>query len=379
MLAASKVEFVKYFKEIHDSRDDGRTLYPLHEVIFLTIVAVLCGAESWGSIIKFAKVKSDWLRRFFPFENGFPSKSTLSRMYGLIDKKYFESWLTTWSQELFSNFKNEILALDGKSLNGKGKFSTKFQASHLVSLFATEMGVVLAQTSIDEKSNEIPAMKQLLQQTDLSNSTVTIDAMGCQKEISAIIREKNGDYFLAVKENQKFLHEMVEEYFSLNDSAQLSNYYTVDKGHGRIEERLCVYSNDVNFLKLDHGDWQDLRNIVMVESKRHIKGEIETNRRYYISSHQETCAEFLLNCSRKHWGIENQLHWILDVEFNEDKSLIRQDNAAENMGIVRKVVLNMIKQYQKKTGCKDGVKLLRQSATWDIGVAEDILSAWEVN
>lgn len=378
MLAKNHLEFVNFFKEINEVRDDGRLLYPLHEIVFMTVIAVLCGAESWSSIVKFANMKSKWLKQFFPFEHGIPSKSTVSRLFGLIDKRYFESWLRKWTADLFKGFKEEILALDGKSLNAKGKFSSKFQATHLVSLFATEMGIVLAQESIDEKTNEIPAMKSLLEKTDLSGAIVTSDAMGCQKDIAKIIRQQGGDYFLAVKQNQKTLHEMIEEYFNLAKVEDLSKKYTVDKGHGRIEERFCVSTNDVSFLKIDNIGWEDLKSIVMVESRRHINNKIETQKRYYITSLEST-AELYLRCSRKHWSIENNLHWVLDVEFSEDRCLVRQDNAAENMGVVRKVILNALQNYKKVSGTKDGIKRLRESACWDIEFAQKILESWNLN
>lgn len=384
MFARSKKEFITLFDEIVDFRDDCRILYPLSEILFLCLIGTLCGAEGWDELEDFGNLKLEFLRKYFQYEHGVPSKYTISRLIGLIDKKYFESWLSNWTIAMFEDLNNEIIAIDGKSLRGKLKFSDKFQASHVVSMFATKAGLVLSQTTVPEKTNEITAIKDLIKSSNIKGATISIDAIGCQWEIADLIVEKEANYFLALKQNQGNLYSDVESHLNylINKCCDnVSFFEDLDKGHGRVEVRRC-YAASIDPKKIGISDkWKTIKSICMVESERHIKNKVEIAKRYYISS-KNMIAEEQLKCSRSHWGIENNLHWVLDVQFKEDDSLIRQKYAAENMSVIRKLILNLVKKYKKKADIKTSkksVRRLRFGAALSNDVLENLLNDWEVN
>lgn len=342
------------------------------EILLLTLCAVICGAESWDDIELFGEAKLDFLRTFLPFEKGIPSDDTLRRFFRAIDTQQFQrlfvDWIKAW---LNPEVANKVIAIDGKTL--RGSHDGAHSAIHLVSAFACEAGIVLGQVKTSEKSNEIRAIPELLDWLDVRGAIVTIDAMGCQKSITKKIVDKGGDYFIALKGNQESLHEDVKLHFeqpTIKTKANMLFAETVDKGHGRIEVRRCRLSNDIDWLKQRHPAWEKLNCIVAIESERHIGDSVSKETRYFIGSKTVTAQEALV-AIRLHWGIENQLHWVLDMSFGEDQSRIRKQNAPTNVAIIRHAALNMIRQVKIN---RVSVSMMRKSAGWDNSVLANILS-----
>jgi predicted transposase YbfD/YdcC len=342
------------------------------EILLLTLCAIICGAESWDDIELFGEAKLDFLRSFLPFKNGIPSDDTLRRFFRAIDPQQFQRLFVEWIQAWLSpEVANKVIAIDGKTL--RGSHDGAHSAIHLVSAFASEAGIVLGQVNTSEKSNEITAIPELLEWLDVRGAIVTIDAMGCQKSITKKIVDKGGDYFIALKGNQESLHDDVKlhfEYPTREAKTTLLFAETVDKGHGRIEVRRCQLSNDIDWLKQRHPAWEKLNCIVAIESERHIGKSVSKETRYFIGSKTVT-AEEALAAVRLHWGIENQLHWVLDMSFGEDQSRIRQHNAPTNVAIIRHAALNMIRQAKPK---QVSVRMMRKSAGWDNSALANILS-----
>ena len=375
MLATSYTEFVDLFRDIEDPRQDEKLLYPLHEVIFMVMVGVLGGQETWPDIIYFCEHKLHVLRKYFAYENGLPSISTTLRVLALIDKKKMESWLLQHASMLIKSLAKEQICIDGKSLKGKRKFENVCNNTHTLNVFASNLGLVISGISIKEKTNELTAIKELLQNSNLDGATVSIDAIGCQKEITRLIKEKGGDYFLSLKKNQRTLYEDVKSMFESNKTYEKLSTEFVEKGHGRIEHRKCETINDVTWLKTVQPDWIDLESVSMITRTRVLKGSESTQVHYYISSSKDKSSD-ALEKSRNHWLIENQLHWVLDVQFGEDKSLIRKGNAAENMASIRRLVLNICKNYKDKNQIKVSPNKIRKSFSWSESNMEKILDSW---
>jgi len=374
MLAVSHREFISLFNELADPRIEGQLTYPLEEILFLVISAVLSGAEGWRKIVRYGDTKLDLLRKFFPYENGIPSRYTLMTVFSLLDKKTLEHWLLSWTSGYLEDLKGELIAIDGKALKGASKGGKREGPQYLLNAFATGQGLVIGHKAIAAKTNEITAIPELLDKLNIKGSTISIDAIGCQKNIAEKIIEKDADYFLALKGNQGNLFNDVIDYFknTLDTQKELSYHKTIDKGHGRVEVRRCWSSDDIDWLKKNNPGWKNIQTICIVESERHIKGKKVTQKRYYITSNASD-AEKLLGFSRKHWAIENTLHWVLDVQLQEDAAQIRAVNAAENMGVVRKVILNILKIYKQKTKDSASVSTLRMAAAWDDKTAYNIL------
>jgi predicted transposase YbfD/YdcC len=360
------------FGQLNDPRIDRRKLHPLPEILLLTLCAVICGAESWDDIELFGEAKLDFLRTFLPFENGIPSDDTLRRFFRAIDTEQFQrlfvDWIKAW---LNPEIANKVIAIDGKTL--RSSHDGAHSAIHLVSAFASEAGIVLGQVKTSEKSNEITAIPELLDWLDVRGAIVTIDAMGCQKSITKKIVDKGGDYLIALKGNQGSLHDDVKLHFeqpTLEAKANMLFAETVDKGHGRIEVRRCRLSNDIDWLKRRHPAWEKLACIVAIDSERHIGDSVSKETRYFIGSKTMTAKE-ALTAVRSHWGIENQLHWVLDMSFGEDQSRIQKQNAPANVAIIRHAALNMIRQVKTN---RVSVSMMRKSAGWDNSVLANILS-----
>jgi predicted transposase YbfD/YdcC len=286
-----------------------------------------------------------------------------------------EAWLNHQAQLIVSSLQDEMLIFDGKAIKGKNKFSNDRQNTHTLNVFASKLGIALSQKAIPNTGNEITAINEILDNADLTGATVSIDAIGCQFAITEKIIAKGGEYFLALKANQSGLLSDVESIFDAKNTYIPDIFTENDKGHGRIETRICETLNNVEWLKERHPKWINLNSIAKVTSIRRI-GDSETQAiRYYISS-QKADAKTHLARSRKHWCIENNLHWILDVQFHEDACLIRKNNAAENMAVVRKMVLNIIKNYKMQVGSKRSINGLRRSFGWDEGIMVNILDSW---
>lgn len=373
MESKESLGFLDIFGQLDDPRIERRKLHPMPEILLLTLCAVICGSESWEDIEFFGESKLEFLRRYCPYGNGIPSDDTLRRFFRAIDMKQFQELFVEWIRDwLHPAVADKIIAIDGKTL--RGSRDGEQSAIHLVSAFASEAGIVLGQVKTDEKSNEITAIPELLNWLDIRGAIVTVDAMGCQKAIAEKIVNRGGDYLLALKGNQGNLHEDVRFYFEQptpNALELMSLAETVDKGHGRLEIRRCRVSTDIDWLGARHPDWKGLKSIVEIQSERQIGGNVSKEVRYFISSSMQG-AERLLSAVRLHWGIENQLHWVLDMSFGEDQSRIRQKNAPGNIAIIRHAALNMIKQAKRKK--IRSIKLMRKAAGWDNDLLHEILT-----
>ena len=340
--------FSKFFSTLPDPRrtHKGNFLYPFEEILFLTISAIVSDAKSWEQIRVFAEDQQEWLRKFYPYTNGIPSADVLERLFARLDTDAFNECFISWIGEMTGTLKEEIIAFDGKTARGS-KFSGS-PALHMVSAFASNNRVTLGQVAVDEKSNEITAIPKLLDLLTVKGCIVTADAMGCQKEIASKIREKKADYILQVKGNQRTLLEEVENVFSITQTASVD--HRQDFGHGRIESRNCSVITDLTFLD-EKAHWKDIKSIVRLERntvhKQDMKQSIQTS--YYISS-AKFSAEKFNDAIRGHWAIENNLHWSLDVLFQEDASLKKRGNSAKNFNIMTKMALCMIeKENAQKT------------------------------
>jgi len=357
--------FESYFIKLKDPRVDRTKFYPLIEILFVVLCGSICGAESWRDFVDFGKERLDFLKEYYEFKNGIPSKNTFSRVFSALDPEVFKQCFIEWVKSL-QEILNEVIAIDGKTLCNSADSLNGKSALHMVSAFATGAKLILAQQAVDEKSNEITAIPQLLELLDLRGHTVTIDAMGTQKAIAKQIIEQGGDYILALKGNQGTLNEDVRLFLETqlsraNTTAIEDQHYDVDKGYGRIETRHCFISSQINWLNQKE-EWTGLKTIAVIEETQEIKGKESTERRFFISSLPPE-AERLASAVRAHWSVESQVHWVLDVVFNEDQSSVRKDNAAENMALVRHITLNML-NHAKKQIKNVGLKALRKKAGW---------------
>lgn len=340
----------EHFALLEDPRAEHLTDHKLIDIIMIAICAVICGAETWTDIELFGNERFDWLRQFLELENGIPSHDTFGRVFAGIDAEQFQVCFASWVQAVFHATKGQVIAVDGKQARRSHDRTNGKHAIHVISAWATANHLVLGQRKVDEKSNEITAIPELLRLLDVSGCIVTIDAMGCQTEIAEQIIDQEADYVLTVKENQGHLYEDIDLFFQLahqNDFQKINYTFdrTVNKGHGRIETRQCwaISGEDsLQFLR-DHEQWKGLRTIAKVNSQRQVKSKITIETRYYISSLPND-AKKILQAARSHWGVENSLHWVLDVAMGEDDSRIRKDNAPENMAALRRIALNLLKQ-----------------------------------
>ncbi len=357
-----------HFAEMTDPRVEGRSEHTLQDIITIALCAVICGADSWVAVAEFGKAKEEWFATFLALPSGMPVHDTFGRVFGALDPDEFERCFLSWVQTIAEVVEGEVLAIDGKQLRRSHDKRLGKKAIHMVSAWATDNRLVLGQVKVDDKSNEITAIPRLLRVLALKGSIVTIDAMGCQKEIVETIVEQGADYAIALKENQGNLHEDVSELFAHaqeTDFAGLLHSYekTVNGDHGRIEVRECWTLSDL--ASFDYirklPDWEKLQTVAMVRRERQVNGKTTVECSYYISSLPNDAA-LLLETTRKHWHIENKLHWVLDIAFREDECRVRQGNAAENFAILRHIALNLLKQEQT---AQCGVKTKRLKAGWD--------------
>lgn len=360
-----QADLLSHFKTLEDPRVDRTKRYPLIEIIFLIISATVSGCEGWKSIRDFGLLKLDWLRQFLPYENGIPVDDTLARVMRKLNTKQFATCFTSWMQGVTQATDGDIIAIDGKTLRRSYDSEAGKSAIHMVSAWSSANGVVLGQEKAAEKSNEITAIPALLSSLAIKGCLVTIDAMGCQKDIAEQIVKQGGDYLLALKGNQGSLHEEVQSFLTVAKSADFKNveydfHEDVEAGHGRVEVRRAYTIDFKKYQKhLPSGSkWKKLTTLVMVETTREGRDFKTQDRRFYISS-SDASAKLLLNASRKHWGVENSLHWTLDVTFREDESRIRKEAAPENYAIFRHIALNIIR---RNTSIDASVKRKRHMA-----------------
>ena len=356
------------FASLQDPRTGRAKRHEFMDVIVIAICAVICGSDSWVDVELFGKSKKAWLSRMLNLPNGIPSHDTFGRIFAMLDPVQFESCFMEWVEAVNEVVAGQVVAIDGKTIRRSHDRQAGKSAVHMVSAWASANHLVLGQLRVNEQSNEITAIPELLGALDVSGCTVTIDAIGCQKEIAATVTDRGADYVLALKQNQPQLYDDVTEMFDQakrTGFSDLPHHFseTVGKGHGRIEKRRCWAVSDPDHLGYvnDRNEWVSLRTLVMVESERTDIGKTSTQTRYYISSLPND-ARTLLSSVRTHWGIENSVHWVLDVAFSEDDSRVRQGNAAENLSVLRRMALNMLKT---ETTSQGGVAAKRKRAGWD--------------
>lgn len=360
-----QTDLLSHFKTLEDPRIDRTKRYPLIEIIFLIISATISGCEGWKSIRDFGLLKLDWLRQFLPYENGIPVDDTIARVMRKLNTKQFANCFTSWIRAVTKATDGDVIAIDGKTLRRSFNTSDEKSAIHMVSAWSTANGVVLGQEKTAEKSNEITAIRELLNGLAIKGCIVTIDAMGCQKDIAEQIVKQKGDYLLALKGNQGNFHEEVVSFLTVAKEADFKNvehdfHEEIDAGHGRIETRRA-YAIDFKKYKKHMPEglkWKKLTSVVMVETIREGRDFKTMDMRFYISSCAPVAAP-LLGASRKHWAVENSLHWTLDVTFREDESRIRKEAAPENYAIFRHIALNIIR---RNTSIDASVKRKRHMA-----------------
>jgi len=367
MAAPSEVSLHDCFADLQDSRRDHLRLHNLWDIIALTICAVVCGADNWVEVEKYGLRKQGWLEQLLELPNGIPSHDTLGRVFALLDPDAFQRCFGQWTQALVEATKGRLISIDGKTLRGSADRAHGRGALHLVSAWARANHLVLGQVAVADKSNEITAIPELLKLIDVTGAVVTIDAMGCQKEIAAKIIEGKGDYVLALKDNHPTLAEAVSALFREgleNDFADLQHqsYTTHDDAHDRVETRTYHQVKvPATFLE-QHPGWKGLRTLGMIFSERQQgTGPATCHTGFHLSSLPLDVKRFA-NAARGHWSIENNLHWALDVCFDEDGSRLRTDHGPENLAMIRRIAAWLLKQ---ETTAKGGVKCKRKQAGWD--------------
>lgn len=369
MMEPKTPALIEHLEQISDPRIERTKRHKLIDILVIAVCATVCGAEAWTEMEEFGEAKESWFRRFLELPNGIPSHDTFRRVFMLLKPSEFQRSFLSWVKELASLVKAELINIDGKQLRGSRSRQDKRDGKEglrMVSAWAAEQRLVLGQVKTQEKSNEITAIPALLGMLDIAGCIVTIDAMGCQKEIAAQIKSQEADYMLSLKGNQGTLHKDVADYFEWAEKIGFKGIpysFTekVEKDHGRIEQRRCWTTEDVEWLTQKEA-WAGLKSIVMVESRREVIGQAATTERRYFISSLAADAKVALRAVRGHWAIENSLHWVLDVSFREDSCRIRAENATENMATLRHMVLNLLKQEQS---CKRGIKTKRLKAGWD--------------
>jgi predicted transposase YbfD/YdcC len=362
-----------HFAMLSDPRSDHTKQHQLLDIITIALCGVICGAESWVEIEQYGTAKLPWLRTVLALPNGIPSHDTFGRVFAALDPAQFQQCFLGWVRAVVARTDGcltlgQVVALDGKTLRRSHDRANGKAAIHLVSAWATENRLVLGQVKVEDKSNEITALPALLRLLALQGCIVTIDAMGCQTAIAQAIIDRGADYVLALKGNQPALEQAVQAMFA---EAQATDFHglthdqhtTVEKGHGRIEVRRCWTISAPEYLAYlnEHGRWASLRSIAMVEAERTIGETTSRDTRYYISSLTGD-AQQVGGAVRDHWGIENKVHWVLDIAFREDDCRVRQGEAAQNFAVLRQVALNLLRQEQT---AKVGVKAKRLKAGWD--------------
>ena len=369
-----KLSLIEHFKSLKDPRIDRTKDHDLIDVLIIAICCLLCAGESFNDMEDFGKAKEDWFRTFLKLRNGIPSHDTFNRVFQALDPRQFLECFLSWTQSLRQAIPQEIVALDGKAL--RRAMNKNESPKYVVSAWAESNNLVLGQLKVEEKSNEITAVPELLRVLELAGCIVTVDAMGCQKKIAKEIIEADADYVLALKGNQEKVHEEVKSFLdsTLEQQKQkrpkgalvpkevsaLKGRETIEKDHGRMETRRYYQSDYLDWFA-DKAKWEGLRSVGMVESTREVDGKITVERRYYLSS-LKLEVETFARAVRGHWGVENKLHWVMDVCFREDQSRAREGYAAENLATLRRLALNLLKREKTK---KRGIRGKQLNASWD--------------
>lgn len=358
---------LQFFAGLNDPRVERTKDHLLIDIIFITIAAVISGAESWYDIEDFGQVKESWLRKFLKLPNGIPRHDTFNRVFAALDPDQLAKCFLDWTRCVSELTKGEVISIDGKTIRGSYDPGSK-SIVHMVSAWASANNMVLGQQKVGDKSNEITAIPALLEVLTIAGCIVTIDAMGCQKTIASAIIDKQADYILALKGNQGELHDQVQESFRFIQASTVNQQ--TDLGHGRVEKRVCSVIDDLSMIGQAH-QWKQLRSIVKIETERYIKSTTETQyeTRYYISSLTAGAHQFNQHI-RDHWKIENSLHWVLDVAFHEDQSHKRAGNAAQNFSVINRIALNLLKS---ETQTRGSIKGKRLKAGWNVDYLQLVL------
>lgn len=363
---------LRFFLDLPDPRA-ANVSHRLIDIIVISICAVICDADGWEDFEDFAHAKSDWLASFLELKHGVPSADTFRRVLSALDPESFEQCFMNWMQSVVELSSGKLVAIDGKSLRRSFERGwDKSGMAHLVSLFVADNGQVFTQLKTEGKGAELAGILQVLNLVDLRGATVTIDAIGCQKNVCRAIQGRGGDYLICVKKNQKSLHASVKKHL---DEMILEKFGdvphgqddTTDAGHGRIERRQVWVTDRIDWLKMA-GDWPGLKSVAVVEATRDIPGSGgcgTVERRYYISSVANPDARFIAKAIRGHWSIENGLHHVLDVSFHEDDSRIRKNRGAENMSRLRRIALNLLKEKGSRHSKRASIRGRRKIAGWN--------------
>lgn len=370
----AKTSLVAHFAQVPDPRIERRKDHDLVDILVIGVCTLLCAGETFNDMEDFGNAKYDWFKSFLRLRNGIPSHDTFNRVFAALDPKEFLDCFLRWTQSLREAVPQEIVALDGKAL--RRALNKDQSVKYVVSAWAESNGLVLGQLKVADKSNEITAVPELLRVLELSGCIVTIDAMGCQKKIAKEIIEADADYVLALKGNQETVHQEIKSFLDATlleqqtprlpgaklstQAATLASEETVEKDHGRLETRRYFQSDQLNWFA-DRSKWEGLKSVGMVESTRQVDGKTTVERRYYLSS-LPLRAETFARAVRSHWGVENKVHWVMDVCFREDQSRARAGYAAENLATLRRLALNLLKREKTK---KRGIRGKQLNASWD--------------
>lgn len=355
----SEISIQHIFADLEDPRQAAKVKHSVQDIVVLAIIAVISNAQSWVEIVEFGKAKESWLRQYLPLANGIPSHDTIQRVFQLLNPNELMRRFMGWSQAVMRQTEGKLIAIDGKTLRRSHNAAHDQKALHLVRAWATEQGLILGHQRVDAKANEIVAIPELLKTLHLKGCIVTIDAMGCQTEIAAQIRHAEADYVLALKENHPHLYQHAVDYFQFalqTDFRFITDHdfaQTINKGHGRVEKRECWLMRDTAAMpqfRQEYG-WTDLKALVMVRRQRQTDMGTSEEIAYYITS-LASGAHDILHAVRRHWAIENECHWVLDVVFDEDRSRIRRGDSPENFALIRNIALTLLKQDPSKGSLK---------------------------
>jgi predicted transposase YbfD/YdcC len=374
MLKHPSLSLIEHFKDLNDPRVDRTKEHELIDILAIAVCCLLCEGDTFNDMEDFGNAKQDWFKTFLKLPNGIPSHDTFNRVFSALDPKGFLECFLQWTQSLRQAVAQEIVALDGKAL--RRALNKNESPKYVVSAWAESNNLVLGQLKVNEKSNEITAVPQLLRALELAGCIVTLDAMGCQKKIAKEIIEADADYVLALKGNQEKVHEEVKSFLDSTllekqrarpkgalvpkEVLSLQQFQTVEKDHGRLEIRTYYQSDSLDWFA-ERAKWEGLRSVGMVESQRELDGKVTIERRYYLCSLKAEVETFA-RAVRGHWGVENKLHWAMDVSFREDQSRARQGYAAENLATLRRLALNLLKREKTK---KRGIRGKMLNASWD--------------
>ncbi len=377
MAATAPVPLVSLFTEVEDPRRPQARRHALEDILLIATLAVICGADRGTEVELFGRQKQAWLATFLTLPHGIPSHDTFGRVFARLDPAQLEVCFTRWVRSLAESLQDQVVAVDGKVARRSRDAVRGVPALHPVSAWADAARLVLGQCRVADKSNEITAIPELLEMLVLEGGIVTIDAMGCYTRIAQTLRDRGADYVLALKDNQPQLHEAVVETFAVERAEGFEGcdhdfHKTVNKNHGRIETRRCWVIGTPAYIRYVDPDglWPDLRSLVLIEAQRRQGDRVTSETRYYIASLSAE-AQLLLQGVRSHWGIENALHWVLDMAFREDESRIRTGHAAHNMSILRRLALNLLR---RETTAKGGIAAKRKQAGWNDSYLLKVLS-----